>query len=75
MNRSLPNMAASMSKVFIIVTIKIKIFIVTNHDWGDNCLWHFHNYYDLIFIGQAPKIYPIHLLMTSNYRLPNDADR
>jgi hypothetical protein len=37
MNRSLPNMAASMSK--------------------------------------APKIYPIHLLMTSNYRLPNDADR
>jgi len=37
MNRSLPNMAATMSK--------------------------------------APKIYPIHLLMTHNYRLPNDADR
>jgi len=26
-------------------------------------------------LPKAPKIYPIHLLMTSNYRLPNDADR
>ena len=26
-------------------------------------------------ISKAPKIYPIHLLMTTNYRLPNDADR
>lgn len=26
-------------------------------------------------LPKAPKIYPIHLLMTSNYRLPNDVDR
>lgn len=26
-------------------------------------------------LPRAPKIYPIHLLITSNYRLPNDADR
>ena len=26
-------------------------------------------------LPRAPKIYPVHLLMTSNYRLPNDADR
>ena len=29
----------------------------------------------MITTAQAPKIYPIHLLMTTNYRLPNDADR
>lgn len=26
-------------------------------------------------LPKAPKIYPIHLLMTTNYRLPNDVDR
>ena len=26
-------------------------------------------------LPKAPKIYPIHLLLTSNYRLPNDVDR
>ena len=26
-------------------------------------------------LPKAPKIYPIHLLMTSNYSLPNDVDR
>merc|ERR1719323_2826745 len=26
-------------------------------------------------LPKAPKIYPIHLLLTSNYRLPNDDDR
>ena len=26
-------------------------------------------------LPKAPKIYPIHLLITSNYRLPNDVDR
>ena len=54
MNRSLPNMAASMSKVSMIIPQSEVIMITT---------------------AQAPKIYPIHLLMTTNYRLPNDADR
>ena len=26
-------------------------------------------------LPKAPKFYPIHLLLTSNYRLPNDVDR
>lgn len=26
-------------------------------------------------LSKAPKIYPIHLLLTSNYRLPHDVDR
>ena len=79
MNRSLPNMAASMSKV--------EPTIHHCHDQDQkfhchesrlrwyNCYRHCHDWDDMIFIGQAPKIYPIHLLMTSNYRLPNDADR
>ena len=58
---TLPNTAASMSKVgATTITIIIIVTIVG---------------ITIIIIGQAPKIYPIHLLMTSNYRLPNDADR
>jgi len=26
-------------------------------------------------LPKAPKVYPIHLLMITNYRLPNDVDR
>ena len=30
---------------------------------------------EYVFIPQAPNVYPLHLLVTSNYRLPGDVDR
>lgn len=30
---------------------------------------------EMEFLPQAPNVYPLHLLLTTNYRLPGDVDR
>ena len=31
--------------------------------------------FEFLVLPQAPNVYPLHLLLTSNYRLPGDVDR